>query len=306
MPNGVFPVPEFRSTPTHATRVRRSYTARWRGSRLDQELARGADPATSPELERRAAELRSPEERARIANRLVTFVGDARRRMGAFRIEDQDSAGRSPLQRGRSGGARTSAAGSRADLGPRGGDGRTPRGQPTEPAPPWHRGWSEVRRSGRARSAGHASACGQRPGDSGLVVGRRHRRSVSSPRIKRPPNASWGALSGWFRDPSDMVVRTHSTRRKEWSRPGAKKTWTFASETMPVVAAARPRSWRGAERACAGRASGRVWPTSSRANAGWTCMRPSSWSSAAARLSSRPGSWRHWSTRGANEGRDYG
>ena len=54
MPNGVFPVPEFRSTPTHATRVRRSYTARWRGSRLDQELARGADPATSPELERRA------------------------------------------------------------------------------------------------------------------------------------------------------------------------------------------------------------------------------------------------------------
>ena len=87
MPNGVFPVPEFRSTPTHATRVRRSYTARWRGSRLDQELARGADPATSPELERRAAELRSPEERARIANRIVTFVGDARRRMGAFRIE---------------------------------------------------------------------------------------------------------------------------------------------------------------------------------------------------------------------------
>ena len=87
MPNGVFPVPEFRSKPTHATRVRGSYTARWRRSRLDQELARGIDPATSSELERRAAELRSPEERARIANRIVTFVGDARRRMGAFRMK---------------------------------------------------------------------------------------------------------------------------------------------------------------------------------------------------------------------------
>jgi hypothetical protein len=87
VPNGIIPVPEFRSEPSHTNRARPRLAARWRRSHLDRELARGTDPATSPELERRAAELRSLEKRARIANRIVTCVGDARRRMGPFRME---------------------------------------------------------------------------------------------------------------------------------------------------------------------------------------------------------------------------
>lgn len=54
-------------------------SARLRRTRLDRELAQGADPGTRAELARRAGQLRSPEERARIANALVEAVGDARR-----------------------------------------------------------------------------------------------------------------------------------------------------------------------------------------------------------------------------------
>jgi hypothetical protein len=50
-----------------------------RRTRLDRELAQGADPRTRAELARRGEQLRSPEERAQIANALVEAVGDARR-----------------------------------------------------------------------------------------------------------------------------------------------------------------------------------------------------------------------------------
>jgi hypothetical protein len=53
---------------------------RLRRGRLDRQLAEGADPATSPELELRAAQLGSAAERARIANVLVEALGDARGR----------------------------------------------------------------------------------------------------------------------------------------------------------------------------------------------------------------------------------
>lgn len=47
-------------------------------ARLDEELSRGADPATSPKHYLRAAQLRSPAVRTRLANRLVLAVGQAR------------------------------------------------------------------------------------------------------------------------------------------------------------------------------------------------------------------------------------
>jgi hypothetical protein len=88
MPSGVFPVPPFRSNPSETVRERPSYAARWRRGRLDPELARGTDPAASAELGLRAAQLRSREERSRLANRLVTFLGDARGpNLGGFRAK---------------------------------------------------------------------------------------------------------------------------------------------------------------------------------------------------------------------------
>jgi len=60
---------------------------RRRRSRLDEQLARGADPATSDELGLRAAQLRSRELRSRLANSLVEAMGDARGpNLGAFRM----------------------------------------------------------------------------------------------------------------------------------------------------------------------------------------------------------------------------
>ena len=88
MPSGIFPVPKFRSTPSSvrsrpslAVRVR----TRWRRDRLDEELARGADPAATVELGLRAAQLHSPAGRTRLANALVETLGDARGpNLGAF------------------------------------------------------------------------------------------------------------------------------------------------------------------------------------------------------------------------------
>lgn len=91
MPNGVFPVPRFRPTPslgggTDAGLAAR-WRARWRRSRLDEQLARGTDPAASAELGLRAAQLRSREERSRLANSLVEALGHARGpNLGAFRM----------------------------------------------------------------------------------------------------------------------------------------------------------------------------------------------------------------------------
>ncbi|MGH2761861.1 MAG: hypothetical protein ACRDL4_06245 [Thermoleophilaceae bacterium] len=83
MPSGIFPVPKFRDVPSRhldwrpsvAVRIR----TRLRRGRLEEELARGADPATSAELSLRAAQLRSRSGRSRLANALAESLGDARR-----------------------------------------------------------------------------------------------------------------------------------------------------------------------------------------------------------------------------------
>ena len=53
--------------------------ARLQRARLDKELSRGVDPATSPKHDLRAAQLRSPAVRTHLANRLVLAVGEASR-----------------------------------------------------------------------------------------------------------------------------------------------------------------------------------------------------------------------------------
>ena len=82
MPYGVDPVPKHRQSselaqtgPNLDVRIR----TRIRRSRLDSQLAHGADSAGNAELALRAAQLRSTAERARIANALVETLGDARR-----------------------------------------------------------------------------------------------------------------------------------------------------------------------------------------------------------------------------------
>jgi hypothetical protein len=81
MPNGIFPVPAFKTVPprdpTPGLRVRAK--TRLQRNRLDGKLAHEADSRTTPELSLRAAQLRSPRERARLANALVEAVGEARR-----------------------------------------------------------------------------------------------------------------------------------------------------------------------------------------------------------------------------------
>ena len=89
MPSGIFPIPEFRpvparTRPTLAARIR----TRWTRKRLDEQLARGADPDKSAQLRLRAAQLRSRSERSRLANALVETLGDARGpNLGAFRMK---------------------------------------------------------------------------------------------------------------------------------------------------------------------------------------------------------------------------
>jgi hypothetical protein len=82
MPNGIFPVPAFNGRRDHTGDTRQSLPVRvrtrWRRNRLDEELARGADPDTTAQLSLRAAQLRSPAERSRLANALAEALGDAR------------------------------------------------------------------------------------------------------------------------------------------------------------------------------------------------------------------------------------
>ena len=77
MPNGIFPVPLFQTQasagPTLGLRLR----TRWTQNRLDRELASGADPASSPELTLRAAQLQSQAVRSRHANAIVEMIGRA-------------------------------------------------------------------------------------------------------------------------------------------------------------------------------------------------------------------------------------
>ena len=91
MPSVIFPLPKFRPAPVHvrprptlAVRIQ----TRWRRNCLDEELANGADPATSAELSLRAVQLRSPAERGRLANALVETLGDARGpNLGTFTVK---------------------------------------------------------------------------------------------------------------------------------------------------------------------------------------------------------------------------
>ncbi|HET8820103.1 MAG TPA: hypothetical protein VFM57_01025 [Thermoleophilaceae bacterium] len=69
MPSSVY------SVPNPVARIR----MRVRRGGLDRQLAEGADPASSAELERRATQLLSTAERSRIANSLIEALGDARR-----------------------------------------------------------------------------------------------------------------------------------------------------------------------------------------------------------------------------------
>jgi len=82
MPYGVFPVPK-RPDSTNSGASGQGLAVRLRTrvgrAELDGELANGADPAGGDKLALRAYQLRSPAERARIANALVGAVGEARR-----------------------------------------------------------------------------------------------------------------------------------------------------------------------------------------------------------------------------------
>jgi hypothetical protein len=81
MPNGLFSIPAFKTVPARhpAAGLRLLTKARLQRGRLDRKLAHGADPHATPELNLRAAQLRSHGERARIANALVMAVGESRR-----------------------------------------------------------------------------------------------------------------------------------------------------------------------------------------------------------------------------------
>ena len=76
MPNRISPIPQFHSQPSPgpslALRLRR-----WRRDRLDGELASGADPASSPDLTWRAAQLQSQAVRTRLADALVAMLARA-------------------------------------------------------------------------------------------------------------------------------------------------------------------------------------------------------------------------------------
>ena len=68
---------------------------RLRRKRLDDELARGGDPAASPERSLRAEQLTTPGERLKLANTLVEALGGARmNHLGPFRrkLRERDAA----------------------------------------------------------------------------------------------------------------------------------------------------------------------------------------------------------------------
>jgi hypothetical protein len=91
MPNGIYPVPQFRTDPTSRDPMRAGLVARIRNRlrrrRLDEQLARGVDPDTSVDLNLRAAQLSSDRGRAALARGLVDALGDARGpNLGAYRM----------------------------------------------------------------------------------------------------------------------------------------------------------------------------------------------------------------------------
>jgi hypothetical protein len=91
MPNGIFPVPQFHSHPSPAPALSVRLRTRWSRNRLDRELASGADPASSPELTLRAAQLQSPAVRSRLANAIVEMLGRAHEpNLGRFTVAGQN------------------------------------------------------------------------------------------------------------------------------------------------------------------------------------------------------------------------
>jgi hypothetical protein len=82
MPSGIFPVPQFRSNPSHHASARPGAAlrlrTRLRRDRLDRELSREANPDDSPELALRAEQLLTPAERWRLAGALQQTLDDAR------------------------------------------------------------------------------------------------------------------------------------------------------------------------------------------------------------------------------------
>ena len=81
MPNGIFPIPTFKTVPPRnpSATGRLRLRTRWQRNRLDEQIAGGAETTASAELSLRAAQLSSHAERQRIANALVEAVGESRR-----------------------------------------------------------------------------------------------------------------------------------------------------------------------------------------------------------------------------------
>jgi hypothetical protein len=80
MPNGIFPIPNFRTTSTPKSNwgLKTWMIVRVKRNRLDAALAEGADPRASRALNLRAAQLRTRAERERLATALSEAVADAR------------------------------------------------------------------------------------------------------------------------------------------------------------------------------------------------------------------------------------
>ena len=80
MPDGSYPIPrrETRRDRNRSPGLALKLRTRLRRRGLDEELAAGTDPASSPELTLRAAQLRSQAVRSRLADRLVKTLYDAR------------------------------------------------------------------------------------------------------------------------------------------------------------------------------------------------------------------------------------
>jgi hypothetical protein len=90
MPNGIFPVPQFDSHPSRGPALSLRLRTRWRRNRLDRELASGTDPASSPELTWRAAQLQSQAVRSKHANAIVKMLGRAYEpNLGRFTVAGQ-------------------------------------------------------------------------------------------------------------------------------------------------------------------------------------------------------------------------
>jgi hypothetical protein len=81
VPNGIYPVPILDADPDSERSRRPSPWLRlqtwWMRRRLDEHLARGVDPGTSPELEHRAAQLYASDTRERLARALENVSREA-------------------------------------------------------------------------------------------------------------------------------------------------------------------------------------------------------------------------------------